>query len=150
MASMIPGMQYMLERMQAELDVMRARLTAAQAVEARGVNAPRLGRPPGKRGPGGPARSGWSNMTAEERKVEMRRRMALAAQKRNGTARAAVNELNGKPARKLVPRDLAHPDHDKWAKKQSRRMKAKWAGYTPAERQARVQAAAAGAKAGKS
>lgn len=73
MAAMLPGMVHMLELMQAEVDNFRTQLAALQGQEA----------VEGKRhGPRGGA-MGWPD-DPEERKAEMRRRMAVAKKKRGG------------------------------------------------------------------
>jgi hypothetical protein len=73
-AALLPGMQFMLDRMQAELDAMRDHLAVLQQGESTDSS-----RKNPKRVAGG--RSGWSS-DPEERSREMRRRRALSKRKK--------------------------------------------------------------------
>ena len=102
LAAMVPGMQYLIELMQAELDRMRDMLAGAAETQPRKAPSSGLntkGKPVGD--------SYWASMTAEERSAEMLRRRAVAAGKR-----------------KLHPRDKAHPDHEKWTRRRCARRNA--------------------------
>jgi len=130
-AAMIPGMQHMLEMMTAELANMRARLGMLQEPAA---PRKKLGRPK----KGAPARvsagkSGWSDDPAE-RSREMKRRMAVAAKKK------------GIDAKGLHPRDVGHPEHDKWLKATRRAHKAHWNALSFKERKERLERMKAGRK----
>jgi hypothetical protein len=116
MAAYLPGMVYMIELMQRELDEMRARLGQLQGTEE---------------GPAGTR--GWAGMTPEERSAEMRKRIA-------------VRLRNKKKAEKLHPRDKAHPDHAKWIAKMRRAQKTRFARMTKAEREDWKAKMAAGKK----
>jgi hypothetical protein len=78
MAALLPGMQYMVDQMQAELDRLKQTLQAFQHYrsEADSGAAPRRGRPPGSKN------SAWAGMTAAQRSAEMQRRQGIAAERR--------------------------------------------------------------------
>jgi hypothetical protein len=123
MAALLPGMQYMLEQMEALAAEMRANLTALQ-------QGPRRGRPKklpiGKMDHADRARSGWSD-DPEERRTEMARR--LAVRKKN---------------KAMHPRDPNHPKHAEWAAKVSKAQKKRWGKLTVAERKAQLARMTAG------
>jgi hypothetical protein len=75
-AALLPGMQHMLTLMQGQLDEMRATLANLQNGGAR---KKKLGRPPGTNAKS--SASGWP-ADPEERSREMKRRMAVAAEKK--------------------------------------------------------------------
>ena len=83
-AALLPGMQHALEIIQGQIDHMRARLAELQGGEA----APRkVGRP--KKTVNSPAaKSGWPD-DPEERSREMKRRQAVAREKRAAAAKGA-------------------------------------------------------------
>jgi hypothetical protein len=122
-AALLPGMQFMIEQMQAKLDDMRAMLAGLQTGER-----PRRGRPPGSAKAEG-ARSAWAGMTAEERSIEMKRRFAVRMAKQTG---------------KMHPRDPNHPKHQEFAAKVRKAQKRAWANLTPAQRKARLARMLAG------
>jgi hypothetical protein len=125
MAAYLPGMQYMIELMQRELDGLRAQVALFQAAEAGGISR-NSRRKSGKGQRSGP----WANMTAEERSAEMKRRMA-------------VRDKNKAAAAGLNPRDKDHPDHAKWAARMAKIRKAAWNKKTKAEKEAWKTAMAA-------
>lgn len=108
------------------LQQLRADLVASGgggpvAVEAKAVV--RRGRPPGKKA----ARSAWTGMSAEERSIEMKRRMAVSQAKRGVKVK-----IPG-----LHPRDPKHPGHDAWVEKMRASQKRQWAAISPAQRKTR-------------
>jgi hypothetical protein len=117
-------MKVMIEKMQKEYDEMRMLLGILQdeepTTEQRGVGRPRKHMATGK--------SGWSD-DPEQRKLEMQRRFKVREEKR---------------AKKLSPRDKAHPDHAKWIEKMTRQRKREWAAMSPQKRRERLAAMAAG------
>jgi hypothetical protein len=136
MAALIPGIQHVLDTIQRELDSLRTRLAAAQGGLALALpeSAPRRGRPPKKKAKAAAIAtrsSGWPS-DPEERKREMARRRRKALRNQAKTPKA------------LHPRDVGHPEHDKFAAKSKRAHKKYWAGLTVAERKARVAAMVAG------
>jgi hypothetical protein len=88
-ATLMPGMQYMIERMQATLDEMRGQLARLQgAEEAEPVTSKR-------RVDAG--KQGWAGMSAEERSAEMRRRYKVRAKKaRASAAKSRWDEMSKK------------------------------------------------------
>jgi hypothetical protein len=122
MAALLPGMQFMIERMQAELDEMRRALGILQAGEV----PKKVGRPR-KVATGA---SGWSD-DPEERSREMKRRYEVRDKKR---------------AAQGNPRDKDHPNHAEWVAKTAKAHKRFWKNMTPAQRKARLAAMAAGQK----
>lgn len=85
LAAMLPGMQHMIELMQAELDRMRRMLTGLQETPAK----KKMGRPRKvKSSEPEVFRSGWP-ADPEERKLEMRRRVAKRGQKAKAEAKSA-------------------------------------------------------------
>ena len=80
MAALLPGMQHMLELMQAELDRMRQTLEQLQSGEV----------PEKKDGRGS---TYWAKMTPIQRSIEMKKRYA---------DRVAKAEANGKPGKKPI------------------------------------------------
>ena len=123
MAAMLPGLQYALELMQHQLDDFRAELARLQ-----GGEAPRakIGRP---KGSANKAKSGWENMTAEERSAEMKRRQAVA-----------------KANKATHPRDPNHPGHDEWVANLRKIQLKHWNKQSPAQKEARIAAMEAGKK----
>jgi hypothetical protein len=122
LATLIPGMQRMIELMQLELDRMRAQLSGLQAK-------------PKRRGPGRPrgplvssGASGWPS-DPEERSREMKRRQKVAA------AKKAVH-----------PRHPDHPEHAKFVAKASAAAKARWAKMSVRARKERLAVMQAGKK----
>lgn len=100
-AGMIPGLQRTIDLAQAEIDRLRLRLEAAQQALDRMAGG-QLAIPPGRRGrPPKPraalavadpasrsvaAGSSWANLSPAERSMEMKRRMAVAREKRKHDA----------------------------------------------------------------
>jgi len=127
-AALIPGAQWLLERMQRELDELREMLSELQAGAA-----PRRGHPPkdGFNARGKPlAKKGlWASMTAEERSAEMRRR-ALVAQ---GKAPSVQTGWRGRQYQKERAARPSGPAN--W-----------WATATPAQKRKRLAAMEAGKK----
>lgn len=94
-AGMIPGLQRAIDLVQAEIDRLRLRLEAAQQALAAGGQlalAPaRRGRPAkalatAREAVNRAAGSSWANLSPAERSVEMKRRMAVAREKRKHDA----------------------------------------------------------------
>ena len=119
MAAYLPGMQYMIELMQHELDEFRNRLALLQEMKEP-VEGRKRGRPKGSGGS-----YGWEGMTPEERSAEMKRRMQVHK-------------------RKLLVTHPDHPDHAKWVAKMARLHRAVWAKKTKAEKEAWKAKMAAG------
>jgi hypothetical protein len=100
-AALLPGMQYLLGQMQAQIDELSAMLTAAERADIPPSMVPLKpkrgrGRPPGSKNR--TTRYGWST-DPEERKVEMARRMTLAK------ARPVAGEVvPAKPWKGAIPR----------------------------------------------
>lgn len=115
MASLLPGMQYTVERMQRMLDEFRAELAALQ-VGHHGAKA-RAGK------------GAWAGTTTEERSEIAKRRWET--RRRNAAAKA------GEKIPGLHPRDAQHPGHDAWIAKLKVAHKKAWAALTPAEKQAK-------------
>jgi hypothetical protein len=143
-AAMLPGMQHMLELMQHELDRMREMLAAAQTGELPRAVVKNLGyrveqRRPVGRPPRTPeqarfkAKSGWDKLSPEERSAEMMRRIQVAREKREAARIAALH-----------PRDVGHPDHEKWAANLRKTRKSEWEKKSPAQKKAFVAAMKAG------
>jgi hypothetical protein len=130
--SLIPGMQYMIERMQRELDELRKVITNAQGHEyARGIGLAGVPREGGfdlepikrkyvKKSDG--RGSGWP-ADPEARKVEMKRRMLVHAEKNKGANH---------------PRDPRHPGHDKWIANLRKAQKKAWNSLTATEKAAKI------------
>lgn len=115
MAALLPGMQYMIERMQRELDSMRSQLAVLQAGHHGSVRDAIV---EGKRA------SGWS-ADPEERKRDMARRRAKGLGLKN-------------PKGLGHPRDPKHPGHDAWVAKLRKSQKKAWEAQTEAEKKARI------------
>jgi hypothetical protein len=112
MASLLPGMQYMVELMQKQLDEMRDHLAALQ----NGGAPKRLGRPPKSAVAADSVRAArrsgasgaWANLTAEQRSEEMKRRQAVGranakqADRKNGAATRWANLTKKARAEMLV------------------------------------------------
>lgn len=129
LAAMIPGFQMAIDALQAKLEELRTQLTElqssthvrqsknAQHTVRHLINATR--------------KPNWPT-DPEERKAEMKRRMA----KRN------AKKGHGHP------RNPDHPGNAAWKRKMRSSRKAQWAGLSPEDRQARLAKMQAG-KAGK-
>lgn len=115
MAAYLPGMVYMIEIMQRELDAMRARLVSLQEPRRK------MGRPP-KAIVGAKLASGWP-ADPEERSAEMKRRMQNRDSKRRQRAAKAV-----KPQTTEL----------------SKQRKKAWAALSPAKKKKRLAAMLAG------
>jgi hypothetical protein len=83
-AALLPGMVHMLERMQAEIDSMRAFLGV---VDEHTTIAPM---PKRSRPHSNAVKSYWAQMTPEERQIEMKRRVKLGMRRK---AQAAKKEV---------------------------------------------------------
>lgn len=131
MAALIPGMQHILDLMQEELDRMRYALADAQGKNVRG----RPRKDESERSPNTHAKTalppkpgmknGWP-IDPEERSAEMKRRLQVAREKKAELAH-------------LHPNDLRHPDHEKYRKNLSRKLKLAWAKKSPAEKKAQLE-----------
>jgi uncharacterized membrane protein len=118
-AALLPGMQFMIEKMQKELDEMRTMLGILQDEPTTTTEKHvAIGK------------SGWPE-DPQERKLEMQKRMKVRDEKR-----AAQLGMNSK----------AHPDHAKFVEKMKRLRKREWAAMSPAKRKARLAKMAAGKK----
>jgi hypothetical protein len=131
MAAFLPGMQYMVELMQRQLDEFRLQLASMQGMEElrsqsnghaphswAGMTAEErseeMQRRVAKRKK--KHRTGWEGMTAEERKAEMKRRKGLAEQT-EVAAQAAPSH----------PRDKDHPGHAMWLARLRKAHRKAWA-----------------------
>lgn len=117
MASLLPGMQYTVERMQRMLDEFRAELAALQAGHH-----------------GAKARAGmgaWAGTTTEQRSEIAKRRWET--RRRNAAAKA------GEKIPGLHPRDPQHPGHDAYIAKLRAAQKRAWKALSPAAKQAKVE-----------
>jgi len=123
LATLIPGMQRMMELMQRELDSMRAQLAALQAPKPRKVTTPGTVSRPRKVSTGA---RGWP-ADPLERSNEMKRRQRVAAAKR------ATHSS-----------DPNHPNHAAWLKKVSNAAKSRWAKMSVRARKERLAAMQAG------
>lgn len=120
MAAFLPGMQYMVELMQRQLDEFREELAYMQGLGGEPEAEPepvakKIGRPSG-----GAAKSGWS-ADPKERKAEMARRMAVAATKKA-----------------THPRDPNHPKHAQWVRNLQKSSKAYWGRLSKAEKEQKL------------
>jgi hypothetical protein len=122
MAAFLPGMQYMVELMQRQLDEFRQELALFQALDDK------------RTAPKKAAKGAWAGMTAKERSAEMKRRFAARAAK--------------KKTAKLHPRDSRHPGHDAWRETLSAAQKKRWNSLTDSQKkqQMRKMAKARGAR----
>jgi hypothetical protein len=122
MAAFLPGMQYMVELMQRQLDEFRQELALFQALDDK------------RAAPKKAAKGAWAGMTAKERSAEMKRRLAARAAKKTA---------------KLHPRDSRHPGHDAWREKMRVAQKKRWNSLTEPQKkqQMRKMAKARGAQA---
>lgn len=105
MAALLPGMQHLIDRMQAELDDMRLQLAALQggtAKPARRAKSALPAQPPKSAGSAGMA-SYWARMTVEERSVEMKRRLALGMKRQKAEARKSKRVPQVKPLPRAKP-----------------------------------------------
>jgi len=128
MAALIPGMQYMLDQMQEQLNEFREALATAQGKK-------KLGRPLGS----GKRASGWP-ADPDERRAEMLRRMQVAAGKAKPVTKKST-EYVGSPNH---PRHPDHPEHAKWLAKMKRSQRKAWDALTPAQRKERLAKMVAG------
>ena len=142
-AALLPGMQYLIDKMQAQIDDFRQELARLQ-----GTQPKKLGRPPKERPQNveSPARSRgsasyWAKMTPKERSAEMRRRQQVAAGVKPG--RKMPPKAEAKPL-KLHPRDPRHPGHAAYLKNLGKSSRNYWKNMTVAERKARLDKMAAG------
>ena len=121
MAALLPGLQLAIETMQKHLDEMRADLARMQ-----NGDRPKRGRPAKtvREVIDGRNRYGWP-ADPEERKAEMKRRLAARG-------------------RKLQPKDPGHPDHERWRANLSKARKKAWAAMTPRQQKERLRKMAAG------
>jgi hypothetical protein len=128
MAALLPGMKYMLERMQTVVEEMQ-NLLAHMQDGGETVAERKLARRHVVAG-----RNGWAGMTAEERKVEMRRRFKVREEKKAAKAAETVKS----------PASKAHPDHEEWRKKLVKAKKRAWKKKSPEEREKWLSAMRAG------
>ena len=101
MAALLPGLQFIVEQIQAQIDELRVAIAGAERADIPESIVPikpkrGRGRPPGSKNR--TTRYGWST-DPEERKVEMARRMTLAK------ARPVAGEVvPAKPWKGAIPR----------------------------------------------
>lgn len=125
MAAYLPGMVYMLELMQRQVDDFRAQLArmqnGMQGLPDKEEDRPVPWSDPAKKKRRKTAASYWAKMTKAERSEEMRRRMAVSAARaaKERKARETIKE------RKPHPRDADHPDHEAFLAKLRRGVRAK-------------------------
>lgn len=151
-ASLIPGMQYMIDEMQERLNSMKQTLVAYQEQREEGlrrvaqqvnrefgfdpkrgqfVEPKRRGRPPGvKDGRGQWRTKSGRLMTAEERRVESRRRRAKW---KNPQALAQASRTANHP------RNPDHPDHAAWLKKIQKAQQARWNNMSAAAQKKQIK-----------
>jgi hypothetical protein len=120
-AALLPGMNFMLEKMQQQIDEMKTMLGILQEQPTVLEGKRSVGRPR-------KIKSSWSD-DPEERKLEMQRRMKIREQKR--VAHIPVSSK-------------AHPDHAKWIEKITRQRKREWAALSPQKRRERLARMEAG------
>lgn len=139
-AALVPGMQHMIELMQAQLDEFRRALGQLQEPVRRGPGRPKVDHvDPEVRSRG--SASYWAKMTPEERSAEMRRRQQVAAGLKPG--RKMPPKAEAKPL-KMHPRDPRHPGHGAWLKTMRKAQKKAWDRLTPAQRTERQNRMKAG------
>jgi len=80
-ATLIPGMQYMVDMMQKELDYMRQSVGEDSETVRDVIEKKKLGHPK-KRTSSQGNKDYWSKMTPEERRTEIARRMKVAARRK--------------------------------------------------------------------
>lgn len=114
---LLPGMTYMVERMQALVDEFRAALAAGGAPKKRG-------RPKGL----SPQAAYWAKMKPAERAAEMKRRGMVGR-------RAAKADLA-----KLHPRDERSPRHEEYVAKLRKAGQARWDQMSAKKRKAHSDA----------
>jgi hypothetical protein len=119
MAAFLPGMQYMVELMQRQLDEFRQELALFQQLDDKRALAPEKSAVRVK-----VAKGAWAGMTAEERSAEMKRRFAVRAAKK---------------AAKLHPRDPRHPGHDAWRETMRAAQKKRWNSMTQSQKKQQVR-----------
>lgn len=161
-ASLLPGMRYLADQMQEQIRYMEQALAAHQETREEVLEPKRRGRPPGSR----TTKGAWAGMTAQQRRVEMRRRQKLAAERKaaglgptrrtpmgkswaNMTAEERSAEMRRRQAisrAKLLagagashPRDPRHPGHAEWVAKLSKANKKAWGAMSAAARKKRVK-----------
>lgn len=113
MASLLPGMQYMVEQMQRMLDEFRAELAMLQAGHH-----------------GAKARAGkgaWAGKSAEERHEIAKRRWET--RRRNAEAADAPRH----------PHDPRHPGHEAYIAKLRESQQRAWAALSPAAKKAKIR-----------
>jgi len=115
-AALLPGLVHAHENLGRQIEQLRNMLADLQAEHPK---------PKGKR------HTVWSDLNAEQRSVEMKRRRAVAQAKREA-------------ARKLHPRDSEHPKHAEWVQKMSAVTKKNWAALNAREHRARLDRMRAG------
>ena len=133
MAALLPGMVRMLDLMQQQVSELQAQLASGENAEPKR----QVGRPPRKKARTSP----WTNMSAEDRSIEMKRRQAVARAKREGAVVPAEPEVD---VERLHPRDPRSPRHERWRKRVSKGRKRNWAEMSPRARNARLAKMAAG------
>lgn len=146
-ASLLPGMQYMIDEMQERLTHLKQTLLAFREHREEGLRRvareinqefgfepKRRGRPPGsKNGAGRYAKKAgsWANMSKAERSVEMKRRQMVAQLNRGGPRMQ-------KPT-KMHPRDPNHPGHAEWLQKISKANRKHWASLSASARKKQIK-----------
>jgi hypothetical protein len=172
-ASMIPGMQYMLEQMQQMLDDVRAEVARLGSPEKKAKRGRRPGPEAAAVSSIAGKRRGWAKYSTEEaRSEEMKRRMRvrLGLEGPRGDSRSTLRKIRkaaaAAPAEqakldKLHPRDPRSPRHMAWVEIMRQAQLKRIASLSPKEKKAQVarmhtpkarkkQAAAQRARAGKS
>lgn len=136
MAALIPGMQFMLDRMQQELDELRQVLAGIQKKnEQPGDDEPVadleefLYQRKSKSSKGY-----WYSMTPKQRSAEMKRRAKVSLEKKQA-ASAAGEEID---VNKLHPRDKRSPRHKKWLAMMTQTQRKHWDNLSAKDRQNRI------------
>ena len=132
MAALIPGMQFMLDRMQKELDDLRNVLAGLQQKQKETEEPPKdledyLWKRKSKTSKGY-----WAAMTSEQRSAEMRRRAKVAFTKKQSHADGAID------VDQLHPRDARSPRHKKWRKNVRSAQRRRWDNMSQQERTAAI------------
>ena len=135
MAALIPGMQFMIDRMQKELDDLRQVLTGLQQEKETDDDEPvgDLEKWLYKR-KSKSSKSYWAGMTPKERSAEMKRRAKVAFDKKQA-ATAPGEEVD---IDSLHPRDSRSPRHKAYVAKVKRGQKRYWDNLSPEARETRI------------
>jgi hypothetical protein len=135
-AALTPGMQHLANKILQFLEEHRAELAAMQAELDDPAQTTPSDRPKKKSN----NKFGWAGMTAEERKVEMRRRMGN--RKRNKPAKLEASVATDR--RSTDRRSKDHPDHQQLVDNLRKARKKAWKKKSPEQKEAWMAAMRAG------